>query len=305
MKKIMAVMIIFLCCGKEPPEPPWEPSSEDTIAIRSLLDENKELFEVLGFLGDTVEIGSDLKGTLHKYVENDTLRERYIPFRFFRSLKELVQHKDTIIVSPFDTTLQVRITDSLTAVAKIYLDEVYRKGDTTSTSIDTLFEKDFIGVVWQEAFFERDEENNWYLSKITGGAEMNVPNFSDAPWIRMVIFKHSAGVDTVNFVPDTLTYGVRRLYSLDSLITIKAKDSVEISVYWVWADEDMGFNVVDTVVKYFIVEGKRFLYPEVKKFAFTQTGIQRIYFEAILYHVFVFPNEVWKETMWAIPIKVE
>ncbi len=299
---IIGILLFFInSCTKEPPPPPWEPSSEDTTAIMNLLEENQDIIYSLGFLEkEKVE----LPGVIEDYVKDNISMERYIPYGFFRNITDSI-HKDTMILSPFDTTLEVEIIDSLKGTIEIYIDKVYRKGDSTPTSIDTTFEKSFEAEVWRRAFFERDDEGNWILSKITGGAKMDIPNIQDAPVVFRVILSHSGGKDTIYYRPDTTTYGVERLYSVDSLISVKAGDTVEIESFWTALDPERGFNVIDTTVKYFVIDGKHYIYSDTtKKFVFTEPGLKKIYFEAIIYHVFVYPKESLKASMIAIPIKV-
>ncbi|MEO0074690.1 MAG: hypothetical protein ABIK31_01075 [candidate division WOR-3 bacterium] len=111
-----------------------------------------------------------------------------------------------------------KITDSI-----VGNDTFFHYDTITGVNTDTLIENPYEGFCERFMHFEYDDVNKtWYLSKITGGTRIFIPNYNDAPYLQLCSLATRNKAYGIWERPDTTTvrrYGIQRFYELDSIVT--------------------------------------------------------------------------------------
>jgi hypothetical protein len=119
-----------------------------------------------------------------------------------------------------------KLTDSI-----VGSDTFFHYDTITGVNHDSLVENPYKGYSVRFMHFERDRETNqWYLAKITGGARLFIPSEADAPYLSACSLKTSTKAYYVLARPDTLRYGIQRLYPLDSIISFGANETLLVRI---------------------------------------------------------------------------
>jgi hypothetical protein len=111
--------------------------------------------------------------------------------------------------------------------------------------------KEFEGQIWRGLFFEPVDKNasplEWELTKISGGASVRIPDSEDdAPYNYWTIVKEKGTftTDTIYNRPDSIHFGIQRLYPFPDSVWSYAStsDSIEItSIYPILNPQDTSF----------------------------------------------------------------
>lgn len=296
---IIGVGFIFLSCS--PPEEVefWTGTEEDSVKVMKLLEEVASFNDPTLFAEKSL-IPLDSAGYefMKKHIPaGDTFRPRYLIRAFWHEVKT-IWHKDTIIWVK-DTTIQVQIYDTIQITLHLQADSVMKKGERVFTPIDTVISKTVKGRVWQEVFIDSQKVGDWAIKKITGGWEVHTPTIDDAPVIFWITYEIKGDEDTIRWLPDTLQYGVHRLYSVDSLITLNVGDTFIVRSI-------RSLSPMDTLVCFVYAEGKRYSFVGSDlPIVFNNPGRKRIYFAAIKKQSFIYKDEKWLSNIWGIPIVVK
>lgn len=149
-----------------------------------------------------------------------------------RYLKDTIIGNDTLMLFGAWTKRQF-LRDSVIRGETVWVYDSLVQGPDSIVLV-----KEFDGQVWRSLHFEPEDKKGspriWKLSRISGGASARIPdNEDDAPYNYRVIVKEKNKVkaDTILNRPDTIHYGIHRLYKFpDSVYSYGAtQDSLEIS----------------------------------------------------------------------------
>lgn len=187
--------------------------------------------------------------------------------------------------------------------------------DPNATRFSGIITKQFDGQVWRSLYFEPEQKNasprNWKLKKTSGGSTIRIPDSEDdAPYNYYTMLREkSPGIaaETVYDRPDTLHYGIHRLYYFpDSIWTYGAgRDSLEIGAltkvlnpqdstfYFVYCDHYYSIEALGSKSRVKITPG---VYPESTNFY----SVMLCPRQGLIYK-----NSPFKFRVWQLPVKVQ
>ncbi|MEO0132338.1 MAG: hypothetical protein ABIK73_05355 [candidate division WOR-3 bacterium] len=101
----------------------------------------------------------------------------------------------------------------------------------TGVNTDSFYENTYQGYSVRYLHFERNRQTNqWYLSKISGGARLFIPGEADAPYLSACSLRTSSQAVRVLARPDTTQYGIQRFYPIDSILSFRPNDTLRIRI---------------------------------------------------------------------------
>uniref|UniRef100_A0A7C6A998 Uncharacterized protein n=1 Tax=candidate division WOR-3 bacterium TaxID=2052148 RepID=A0A7C6A998_UNCW3 len=174
--------------------------------------------------------------------------------------------------------------------------------------------KEFEGRVWRSLHFEPEVKSSspriWRLIRVSGGASTRIPdNEDDAPYNYRTIVKEKNKVkaDTILNRPDTIHYGIHRLYKFpDSIYSYGAsQDSLEISqiypilnpqdtaLYFAYCDKFYSLVSFGSGARLKLTQG---IYP---------SGINFLSFIICPRQSLIYKKSPFKLRVWQIPIKLQ
>jgi hypothetical protein len=166
------------------------------------------------------------------------------------------------------------------------------------TPRDTVIEKAIAGASTDGCVLKK-VNGTWVLWKMAGGGRFYAPGPEDAPYILSFRLVSANRTDTVTLRPDTLHYGIQRLFSVDpadhQLLTFSVGDSVKVS--------NLTTNLGDAY-DYLYFNGQRHEFKEAVKFASVDTGIYRLTLEHIPAPVLWEVQGKYVATAWGVPIRI-
>lgn len=322
--------VLLIGCGRTPPPEFWTWSPEDSTQIRAIVDQwkakltsdfadNVTLSESIVFVPDSTT------AALHKEMRENKYRQRYFPATFKRVFDTLrTQMKDSIILTK-DTTVTVKLTEGFFGQVTIYTDSLtrFRKDtviagtpfkvyDTTFSAQDTVLTTEVSGSCERELFIERDTlTKQWQMKRLTGGGRYFSPDAPSAPYLGCLQLRHSGRSDTIVLRPDTIHYGIQRLYSVDSLLSYSVDEHITVGMARVPLLGHLWWDPKDAV-PFLHLGHKRYtiLVPSapdstVFSFAATDTGLRQIYIEIVPRQNLTDVSPNFNSTMWAIPVRVK
>lgn len=321
----VALCLVFFGCGRTPPEGFWEPTKDDSAGIKSAIEANKGYFKT--GLAELAMVLCDkaLPGTTATILSKELLGN---PFkqRFRMDSLEHVFYTDSFemkytFIAGLDTlkqetTCTVILAETIPGLLRMH---AYKMTDSLRESLiivppaetlrlpfyssvldtcDTVITKPIAGASTDGCVL-RKVNGEWVLWKMAGGGRFYAPGPEDAPYILQYFLVSSNRTDTVALRPDTLHYGIQRLFSVDSadnqLLTFTKDDWVKVS--------NLLTNMGDAY-DYLYFDGKRYEFGDTVKFAAADTGIHRLSLEHIPVTVLWEVQGGYTATVWGVPIRV-
>ena len=348
MKKLMVGVvigiIIIVGCTNPPPGEFWEPTSDDTLAVTTLLSTVKSDYgDSLGFLsapedfvapnpGDS--IGSSFYSKTDPFIIfNRVVFPTSIDFEINvdSTVDSLLFAKDSTClvyvfqyfsgkytvnydsITPYvkDTVI---VNETLPMYGKIVGGSVVFGFDASSGS----FEKELKGNTWQAFFFEMDSTGEWHYSK-KSGAIYYFPNSTDAPniyWINTTIKPDGTPQDFYWRPPDTTEsykYGIFHLYSDEEIRSFSTSDTMHFDDILIYP------TPADPFINFIQLGENRITYGVESKDMNFVAGSDYFYVYTITNKPLVFANNKefkdpsghfqaegeFNGLIWSIPIKVE
>ncbi len=331
----VAVLAVALClvlfgCGRTAPEGFWEPTKDDSAGIKAAIELNKGYFKTgLAELA-MVLCDSALPGTtatiLKKELQGNPFKQRFrlnqLEHVFYT---DSFQMKYTFIAGldtlKQETTCTVSLAETIPGVLRMH---AYGMTDSlresliiippaetlrlpfyadTMTARDTVIEKR-IGGASTDGCVLKKIGGVWQLWKMSGGGRFYAPGPEDAPYILSLRFVSSSRTDTVTLRPDTLHYGIQRLFSVDTadhqLLTFSTGDWVTVS--------NLLTNQGDAF-DYLYFNGRRYEFKtgvvvDTVKFDSVPPGIYRLSLEHIPAPVLWEVLGKYVATTWGVPIRI-
>ncbi len=311
-------IFILFGCGRMPPEEFWTPDAADSAAIKEVLLAHKDMlqcrFNESGFQYlEWVVPDSVIK----KAIRDNPFKQRYkcdsmwhefltdsIRFNFsFVAIVDTAGQETTATVTVVETipgflwlnAVQFTryIKDSLIVTPSETIRLPYY--DTVFSSCTLVVKKPFTAVAYDGCVL-RKENGEWRFWKLAGGQRFYSPNPTDAPYLVSVYLTNGVRDDTIALRPDTLHFGMQRLYEYpDGLLSYNAGDSV-----WVRGRLTAATSASDFV----FFSGQRYR-RETAKIKFPRTGVQRLFVEQIPYEVLFEAGGELNAVVWGIPVNIK
>jgi hypothetical protein len=317
-------------CGRTAPEGFWEPNKDDTAGIKSAVEANQGYFKTgLAELAMTM-CDTALPGTTRTILDKEVKGNRF-KGRFRLNGLQHVLYTDSYelkytFIAGLDTLNQettCTVTLAETIPGKVLM-HAWEKTNYLFDSIiivppaetlrlpyysstwypcDTVIEKRLSGASTEGCVLKK-MDGVWQLWKIAGGGRFYAPGPSDAPEIYDAYLrssrKDSVTTDTVYWRPDTLHFGVRRFYSLDTadhqLLTYSRGD-------W-FAMQKPYTNIGDAYDFYYFNGSRHELSDTVRLDSSISPGIYRLSIEHIPATVLWEDEGDYNGAVWGIPIRI-
>jgi hypothetical protein len=320
-------------CGRTAPEGIWEPTKDDTAGIRAAVEANKGYFrtglaELAMQMCDTALpnttatiLAKELKGNRFKARFRLDSLEHVLDTATYGLKYTLIAGLDTLSQ---ETTCTVTMAETLPGTLVMH---AWEKTDSLRESLiivppaetlrlpfysevmspcDTTITKRIDGASIEGCVLKK-ENGEWKLWKLAGGGRYYAPGPADAPYIFYCYLKSAnSRVDTVNFRPDTVHYGIQRFYSKDSadnqLLTYSVGDWVTVT--------NVQTNMYDSY-DYLYFNGKRYEFgpggvSDTVRFDSVSPGhIYRLSLEHIPATVLWEVQGEYNATAWGIPIRIQ
>jgi len=321
----VALCLVLFGCGRTAPEGFWEPTKDDSAGIKSAIEANKGYFktglaELAMVLCDSALPGTTVK-VLPKELLGNPFKQRFrlnqlehvfytdsyqMEYTFIAGLDTLEQ-ETTCTVTLAETIPGLlrmhawEMTDSLReSVIVVPPAETLRLPFYASvmTPSDTVIEKAIAGASTDGCVLKK-VNGTWVLWKMAGGGRFYAPGPQDAPTILSYRLVSANRTDTVTLRPDTLHYGIQRLFSVDpadnQLLTFSVGDSVKVS--------NLATSPGDAY-DYLYFNGRRYEFKDAVKFDSVSPGIYRLFLEHIPAPVLWEVQGKYTATVWGVPIRV-
>ncbi len=316
---LAAVGVLLFGCGRMPPEEFWTPSAADSAAIKEALLAHKELLSCrfseggFQFLEWTVP-----DSVIRKAIKDNPFKQRYkcdsmwhefltdsIKFRFsFVAILDTARQETTATVNVVETIPGFLCLNAVQFTRFVKESIIVTPSETIRLPYyDTLFspctlvvKKPFTAVAYDGCVL-RKENGEWRFWKLAGGQRFYSPNPTDAPYLVSVYLTNGLRDDTIALRPDTLHFGMQRLYDYpDGLLSYNVGDSV-----WV-----RGLLTAATAADNFVFfDGRRYRMASTNKIGFTRTGVQRLFVEQIPYEVLFEAGGELNAVVWGIPVNIK
>ncbi|OGC42229.1 hypothetical protein A2Y85_00405 [candidate division WOR-3 bacterium RBG_13_43_14] len=316
---LVIVFALVLNCGNEPPEGFYEGTPEDSAAIQSLLDSNTELLVsedifINGYI--PVSFGAIAFSVADSYFRNDsTIIKRHCD----STAMELSLRTDILdFWFAKDTTCTVFLYDTFSVISLMHYDlrniGYYFWGSDTDPQLDTVLvdttdgyaELNFTGNGYRHIFFDRDDNGDWLLKRISYGTYYFPASSPDLPLMQKVVFIRTDGErdSIIASSYDTLYTGhiMNRFRAIDSLLSFANGEqvTVQFTLY-------TGSITADMCQFYASCGGNRVhIVDNGDTLTFSGTGIQNLCFEAILADGYYYqqPEKEFGGQMWVIPVEL-
>ncbi len=317
----LALVALFVGCGTSPEVAFWEPDADDSAGIKAVVEANKAFFssefnELTMLKCDTLWPGTTLT-RFRKEVRENPYKMRFrtdsIQHVFFSDSFELeytyVANLDT---ARAETTATVTFAETIPGVLSLHGFKYTRfLGDTvigedTLPWYDTLFtdtsmyiEKPITATTLNGCVLKKSG-GQWTLWKVAGGSRCWAPNPDDAPYLAYVYLtaKNAVGETTdytMNLRPDSLGYGIQRLFTMEELPTFHVGDSL-------WS-RGLATTVLDAA-NYLHFGTERHEFKSSDKVGLTQAGTYKVYMEQIPIEVLYESTGEYTALVWGMPIRV-
>ncbi len=321
---ILVVVSIF-GCGRMPPAELWQPNAADSAAIDSIVQANMDLLKTDFAERDSSGIPGFQylewvvpDSVLRKAIRDNPFKQRYrcdsMQHLFLGdSIKRIIRFIATVDTAKQETTATVTLSETIPGTLRLHVTKYtrYLKDSiiiTPSETLrlpyyDTLFtdtsmtvEKPIHGIATGGCVL-RKQAGAWQLWKLAGGIRFYAPTPEDAPYLLAAYLSNGRRIDTVSLRPDTLHFGMQRLYEYpDGLLTYNAGDSLWATSLYTAATDAMNF---------IFFQGKRSRLAVANKARFTQPGFYRFYVAQIPFSVFYDSGGELNAVVWGIPINVK
>jgi hypothetical protein len=338
-----ALVVIIQGCGRLPPAAYWSWSAQDSTRVTALINDWKDSlmshFEDDSALSESVNYVSDTLRSffLPSALGSNPYKQHWFPSQFYRRFDSLHVMVDSV-TQVQDTTVAVTLYEDFAGHVMIHIDSATKYlRDTTIGGFtypvyttrylprDSVFPNDtvislaFSGTATRYLFIEptnKVKRDAWFVKRISGGALYYSPSVASAPFLGSLRLTTASGVDdTVVLRPDSLHYGIQRLYARDSLLTFKVGDPVTLDWtaggtallgnYW-WDPPDLfGFLYLPNPndPNHYIRKNIHMSQPYTT-FTFDSPGLKQIYVEIVPSANLIQFQDNYTSTIWGLPIQV-
>lgn len=334
-----SVGILFFGCGRMPPPEFWTASPEDSAAVRKIITDGRWLDSLKFFFGDSARNSPILAwskatdSTFREALKFTRIKRHYFPKEFNRVITSysvsdsIGATKDTTITVRYKVKIEGSVFvrfDSATRYIKdtvigeftyplfsetLYSMDSLKKIDTLYP-FDTLMELSLRGSGEWYMFFDKDTSGDWQLMKRSGGTRFYIPDEEGAPYLGIVRLTGDTRTDTIVLRPDTLHYGIQRLYPLDSIPTFAKNETIKVLLkreillghyFWDPVDVFAFLHYKDTLGlrRADLIDGTAV------PIAFTKTGLYQIFVEIVPRPVLTEKKTKYEATVWGIPIRIK
>jgi hypothetical protein len=203
-------------------------------------------------------------------------------YRYSRYVKQ-----DTFFPSPTETLFLARYDTAFTDTSFVL------KKPAVATESDTLLGNATGGIVLKK------QNGAWNIWKYSGGHRYWAPGPDDAPYFFSLVLTNGAVTDTVTLRPDTLKFGIQRLYSPDDTLlpTYRRGDSLRLT------RQPTTNNGNSSTYTY--LNGKRYQLTQwIKLDENVPLGINRLHVEHIPAEVYWEMAGKYVAAGWSIPFKL-
>lgn len=333
-------------CGRTSPADFWSWSAQDSTKITALVnawkdsmmshfEEDTSLSDVITYIPDTTS------KLLHKALRDNPYKQHWFPGTFFRRYDSLHTIVDSITETK-DTTVTVTLLEEFVGKAWLRLDSAtkYVRNETIGGIVYPVyssrmmprdsfmpdsFPQDSVRVAGTAISYlylepnDRVNRTEWRMKRMSGGKRYASPDDAGAPFLGALQLVSPGRRDTVVLRPDSLHYGMQRLYPRDSLLTFKAGDSITIILTNAALLGNYYYDPVDIIGFLHIpnpADPTRSIRRNIRTipaggtgntaftFAASQTGLQTIYVELMPRNVFSEHVENLSSRVWGIPVQV-
>lgn len=334
---LLAITLVFISCGNEPPEQFYNGTPEDDTLINALLDSHSEFLK-------TSDLFLDVYSRIDSFVVSFPVADSYFKTESVLVKRHLDSLRDKVVSSTRfkdlwyakDTTCTVYLFDTFNLILEVHYDRLYEgyyfwQGDT-SKDLDTVIvmaapgyaSYDTITVeglrhlyveplkerVWdeelQDSVWKIKEPREWILKRISYG-NYGLPNrAAGIPYIYYAIItsKNTAKVDTIwASNTDTLYqhHAMNRFCAIDSLLEYNAGDTLTISI-------TLAGTITRDLCSFFAIQDSKKiqLIGGSGKIAITGSGVKNLVIVAIVSDglCYVKPASPLLARFWLIPIRV-
>jgi hypothetical protein len=298
-------------------------------SLRSHFEEDTLLSERVHYLPDTT------RAALYKSLRENKFRGRFFPRSFYRVTE--CSMSDSANVTK-DTSVTVKLIESFVGQLVIRTDSAtrwrketlmggmpYNVYDSTFSAKDTTLVLVFKASSERTLFLEPTEASKltpgatrtWVLRRISGAARIAAPDDAAAPVLWSVQLVTRAGRrDTFNLRPDSLHFGVQRLYNRDSLLTYSTRDTISVVLIrssrytssgfdWDPADVCIFLHLPADDLVHSIRRTLRPIPNDTTSFRFATPGLKQIYVELIPRAILTEASPEVISRLWGIPIQIK
>jgi hypothetical protein len=338
---VAAGLVLVAGCGRLPPESYWSWSTDDSTKVRAIIDTWKaslksdfadavEQSDVISYIPDTT------KRALHQSMRENPYKPRWFPKTFSRSFTA-----DSMIDSVWvtkDTTIEARLKEVFTGLAVITTDSVTRlrnpdtviggmhfqifdtfftpQETTITVEVNATCDRELFLVSVNNGVEDKVNRSEWQVKRIKGAGQYYCPDVSNAPYLGSIQLVANTGRrDTFWLRPDTIHWGVQRLYHKDSLLTYAVGESIQVCLNPTWSSGrpyfqgQLMFDPPDMAAFLHIGHQRRNLkiVTPYTTFAFSaaDVGMKQIYVEIVRRDPLTERTGDFTSCMWAIPVTVK
>jgi len=247
---LLAIIVgaLVIGCGRMPPEPYWTMSTEDSTTIQGIVNVWRDTFTTK-FEDDFCNVaGHSNADTLKKFLLADMrsiwMRPHYWPRTFKRQVTDYTMVDSFISVK--DTTVTVTLNENFHGMVVIKADSCTMRDTLRLDTVigtdtlplysrffyyqpDTVVENSFDGYGSRSLHFDK-KDGSWKLKKISGGLRIFVPNENDAPYLSLCSLRTRVKSVGIQLRPDTIRYGIQRMYNMDSIMSFPPTDTFTMRV---------------------------------------------------------------------------
>lgn len=324
---VVAVLVVLSGCGRKPPADFWSMDKDDSTQVAALIAEWKQellsdfaddttLSDMIFFIPDTTRL------SLRRDMKDNKFRQRWFPRTFSRIFRV-----DSIVDSlmpTIDTTITVKLTEYFLGDVTIYTDSIthfrtdtviggmpFKVYDSTFSRFDSVVHETLTATCERALYLERDSVKKWHVKRIKPGVYY-APDMATAPYLGCLRVWNSTGrADTIVLRPDTLHFGMQRLYSLDSLFEYVVGESLTVEMARTSLLGHLWWNPED-ILPFVHIGNRRLTVGKVTdktkvnfRFAPEDTGLKQIYFEIVPRINITEYSPSFNSTIWAVPVRVK
>lgn len=342
-------LALLTSCGRMPPPEFWTWSEQDSIKVMNIvagwkdtlwswIEEDPAISQPITVIPDTA------RKVLRKSMREKKLRPASLPrsfffpgaggnfYRVFDSLHTMVE---SVIVTK-DTTVTVKLNEHFAGHMYIVTDSHVRYIlDTVINGMPfKLYDSTFSPHVetitvnlhgWSERYLEiepvdKAKRDQWVVKKVSGGARIGCPDDVTAPFLGGIQLVTTTGRrDTLVLRPDSLHWGIQRLYPRDSLLSYTTRDSITLILsravllnHWYWEPEDVVLflhlphpTAPDKSERRLVRAPIGASPPYQATFRFSTPGLKQIYVEVIPISALTEPNAEFASRLWGITLDIK
>jgi hypothetical protein len=329
----LACAALYYGCGRVPPEPFWEPSADDTVKIKQVVEENKSLFKIGLAELQMVMIDTALPGSTKSILADELKGNPFKPrFRcagfqhlFYDTAYDLeYRFAATLDTLGTETTCTVSYAETIPGEVLMY---AFRMTDSLRESLFFPNPGETLRLPYYDSLLKpcsvfiskpleattaggcvlRKEKGEWKIWKLSGGTRFHAPNPDDAPYFVRTVLAGAGRSDTVLLRPDTLHYGIQRFYPLaetstGGILTYTQRDTIRLA------------SLLSTLgtdgAEYVYFDGRRYDMQGPRSnqqilLADVAPGLHRLSVQEIPPAVLWEVKGRYSATVWSIPIRVK